>query len=277
MTILITGARGKVGRAVLDRLHAAGHAVRAASKSPADLDVPVEAVELDLTNPATFDAALVGVSQVFLYPEPDGIHALIESMRSAGVKHVVLLSSSSVLAPGAETDPLAHHSLLVERALADSQLTCTILRPDAFASNAFGWTYFIGAQLPVPLAYPEASVASIHTDDLADIATAALTGDALTGRAFTLTGAESLTFREQLAVIGRLLGREIVVEEITRAEAEQQMGRFMPAHMAGALLDLWSAATAGPAAIGDTTQTLLGAPARTFEQWAAEHLDAFQH
>lgn len=275
MTILITGARGKVGRAVLDRLQAAGHAVRAASKSPADLDVPVETVELDLTNPATFDAALAGVSQVFLYPEPDGIHALIESMRSAGVKHVVLLSSSSVLAPGADTDPLAHHSLLVERALAS--LTCTILRPDAFASNAFGWSYFIGAQLPVPLAYPGASVASIHTDDLADIATAALTGDALTGRAFTLTGAESLTFHEQLAVIGRLLGREIVVEEITRAEAEQQMGRFMPAPMAGALLDLWSAATAGPAAIGDTTQTLLGVPARTFEQWVAEHLAAFQH
>ncbi|WP_433248263.1 NAD(P)H-binding protein [Streptosporangium sp. CA-135522] len=277
MTILVTGARGKVGQAIVNRLHAAGHSVRAASANPAELTVPagVEVAELGLARPETFEAALRGVRQVFLYPEPDGIHDLIKVAEAAGVEHVVLLSSSSVLAPGAESDPLAGHSLRVERALAGSELTCTFLRPDAFASNALGWAYFIGQNLPIQLAYPDADIAPIHPDDIADIAVEALTGDTLTGREVTLTGARSLTFREQLAVLSGVLGRDIPVEKITRAEAEQQMSRHMPAPMVGSLLDLWAAASAGPAAIADTTETLLGTPARSFEQWARENAAAF--
>lgn len=277
MTILITGARGKVGQAVVDRLHSAGHAVRAASARPAELTVPagVETAELVLNRPETFDAALTGVRQVFLYPEPAGVHELIKAAEAAGVEHVVLLSSASVLAPGAESDPLASHSLQVERALAGADFTVTLLRPDAFASNALGWSYFAGQGLPVQLAYPEASIAPIHPADIADIAVQALTGDSLTGRAITLTGEQSLTFREQLAVISEAIGHTIPVEQITRAEAEAQMGRHMPAVMVGSLLDLWAAATITPVALADTTRTLLGTPARTFAQWARENAAAF--
>ncbi|WP_331767520.1 hypothetical protein [Embleya sp. NBC_00896] len=185
------------------------------------------------------------------------------------------MSSSSVLGPDAENDPLASHSLKVERALADSDLTCTFLRPDAFAGNSLGWAYFIGQSMPIQLAYPDAQIAPIHPQDIADIAVEALTGDALTGRSVTLTGAESLSFREQLAVLADTIGREIPVELITRAEAERQMGNHMPAPMAFSLLNLWEAANHGPATIADTTETLLGRPARTFEQWARENAGAF--
>ncbi|MEU4213350.1 NAD(P)H-binding protein [Streptomyces sp. NPDC026206] len=278
MTILITGARGTVGQAVLNRLHAAGLSVRAASANPAELAVPagIEVAELLLDRPETFPAALRGVRQVFLYPEPGGIHDLIKAADAAGVEHVVLLSSSSVLGPDAGTDPLASHSLKVERALADSDLTCTFLRPDAFASNALGWAYLIGRNMPVQLAYPDAHIAPIHPADIADIAAEALTGDSLKGRSITLTGTQSLTFREQLAVLSGILGRDIPMVPITHAEAEQQMSQYMPAQMAASLLALWAAAaSAGPAAIADTTHTLLGRPARTFEQWARENAAAF--
>jgi uncharacterized protein YbjT (DUF2867 family) len=277
MTTLVTGARGKIGQAVIGSLHAAGHAVRAASAEPAELTVPagVDVVELALDRPETFQAALLGVRQVFLYPEPAGIHELVKAAEAAGVEHVVLLSSSSVLGPDAEQDPLASHSLRVERALTDSELTCTFLRPDAFASNSLGWAWFVGNAMPVQLAYPDARIAAIHPEDIADVAVAALTGDELTGRAVTLTGTESLSFREQLAVIAEATGRAIPVEQITRAEAEQQMSGFMPAPMVGSLLDLWAAADGVPAAIADTTDSLLGRPARTFRQWATENAGAF--
>lgn len=277
MTILITGARGKVGQAVISRLYTAGRTLRAASANPAELAVPagVEVAELALDRPETFDAALRGVRQVFLYPQPAGIHDLIKAAEAAGVEHVVLLSSSSVLGPDAENDPLASHSLRVERALADSELTCTFLRPDAFASNSLGWAYFIGRSMPVQLAYPDAQIAPIHPEDIADIAVEALTGETLTGRSVTLTGADSLTFREQLALLADAIGREIPVEHITRTQAEQQMGNHMPAHMVSSLLDLWEAADHVPAAIADTTETLLGRPARTFRQWARENVAAF--
>ncbi|MFB7468815.1 NAD(P)H-binding protein [Streptomyces sp. NPDC056224] len=277
MTILITGARGKVGQAVISRLNSAGLTVRAASSDPAELTVPagVETARLVLDRPETFAAALHGVRQVFLYPQPAGIHELIKAAEAAGVEHVVLLSSATVLTPGAENDPLAGHSLKVEHALADSTLTCTFLRPDAFASNALGWAYPVARSMPVQLAYPDAHIAPIHPEDIADIAFAALTGDSLTGRSVTLTGAESLTFREQLAVLAAAIGGEIPVEQITRAEAEQQMGHHMPAPMVSSLLDLWEAADHGPAAIADTTETLIGRPARTFRQWASENAGAF--
>lgn len=277
MTTLVTGARGKIGRALVARLHSAGHAVRAASADPARLTVPagVEAHELVLDRPGTFAAALDGVRQVFLYPEPAGIHELIAAAEAAGVEHVVLLSSSTVLAPGAEQDPLASHSLKVERALAASTLTCTFLRPDAFASNSFGWAYPIARSMPVQLAFPDAHIAPIHPEDIADIAFEALTGDSLTGRRLTLTGSESLTFRRQLAVLADAVGREIPVEQISRAEAERQMGAHMPAPMVSSLLDLWEAANRRPAAVADTTETLLGHPARTYAQWARENAAAF--
>ncbi|MFJ8435863.1 NAD(P)H-binding protein [Kitasatospora sp. NPDC094019] len=274
---LVTGARGQVGRGVIARLHAAGHAVRAASARPADVTVPddVECAELALDRPETFESALRDVRQVFLYPQPAGIHAFAEAAEAAGVEHVVLLSSSSVLGSDAENDALASHSLLVERALAASDLTSTFLRPDAFASNSLGWAYFIGRGLPIQLAHPDAHIAPIHPDDLADITAEALTGSSLTGSAPVLTGPESLTFREQLATLAGALGHEIPVERISRAEAEEQMGRRMPAPAVTSLLNLWEAATHGPAPVHDTTLTLLGRPARTYHQWAQENTAAF--
>ncbi|MET9963056.1 NAD(P)H-binding protein [Streptomyces sp. NPDC006326] len=277
MTTLITGARGQIAQALISRLHALGHPLRAGTARPAELTVPdgVETAQLVLSRPETFEAALRDVRQVFLYPEPSGIDELIKAAEAAGVEHVVLLSSSSVLGPDAENDPLASHSLRVERALASSGLTCTFLRPDAFASNSLGWAYVIGQALPVQLPYPDACVAPIHSEDIADIAVEALTGTTLTGRAVTLTGPEPLTFREQLALLADTLGRGIPVEHITRAEAEQQMANHMPPPMVSSLLNFWEAADGIPAALHDTTHTLLGRPARTYRQWAEENAAAF--
>ena len=277
MTIFITGARGSIARSVIERLHAAGTPVRAASKSPGELRVPegVPTTTLNLSRPDLAGPAFDGVSAVFLYPQPEGIDDLLKAASSAGVERIVLLSSAWVLAPGAEQAPVARPNVLVERAITGSAITSTFLRPDAFATNARSWIGFIRDDQPVPLAYPDAHVAAIHPDDIADIAVAALTGDGLARHAVTLTGPESLTFRDQLATIAQTIGRGIGIGTISRAEAEQQMGAHMPAPIVANLLDVWAAATAGPAPIGDTTQTLLGRPARTFAQWAAENRDAF--
>ncbi|QLY30228.1 SDR family oxidoreductase [Nocardia huaxiensis] len=277
MSTLVTGARGKIGQAVLAQLHTAGLPVRAASADPSALSVPagVEAAELRLDSPETFEAALDGVTQVFLYPEPAGIDAFIAAARQAGVEHVVLLSTSAVLSPDAETSPLAMHNLAVEKALAASDLTVTVLRPDSFATNTLGWAHFIGNDLPIQHAYPEAAMAVVHPGDIADIAVAALTGDALRGRTFTVTGPELLSFREQLALVSEILGRDIPMQLITRADAEQQMAQHMPPVFVGSLLDYWATATTAPMPVADTTESLLGTPARRFDQWVREHAAAF--
>jgi uncharacterized protein YbjT (DUF2867 family) len=275
MTILITGARGSIARSVIERLHETGTPLRAASKSPGELRVPegVQTTALDLSRPDV--AALAGVSRLFLYPQPDGIDELLKAAAGAGVERIVLLSSSRVLEPGAENTALARPNVLVERAVDGSGIASTFLRPDAFTSNARSWIGHIRGDEPVPLAYPDAHIAPIHPADIADIAVEALTGNTLAGRAVTLTGPESLTFRGQIATIAGIIGRGIGIQTVSRADAKQQMGAYMPAAVAANLLDVWFAATAGPAPIGDTTQTLLGHPARTFAQWADENRAAF--
>jgi uncharacterized protein YbjT (DUF2867 family) len=273
MTILITGARGNVGRGVLLRLHAAGHSLRASSREPRQLEVPdgVETVTLDLAKPDTFDAALDGVTRVFLYAEPEGIDAFVRSAEAAGVEHVVLLSSSAALSPTAMDNPLGRHHVLVERALLRSTIPVTILRPDAFAGNAFGWLPAIRAGGPVEQAYPDANVAPIHEDDIADVAQIALAGDRLTGEAITLTGPRSISLREQIQVVAGRLGRDIVVHELTRAEAERAMAQYMPAEFVTSLLDFWAGAVGRPAPVSDA-ERVTGKPARTFEQWVDEHI-----
>ena len=74
MTVLVAGARGDVGGAVLAGLAAAGEPVRASSRAPRPGEFPsgVEVARLDLADPASWPAALAGVGKVFLYAHPEG-------------------------------------------------------------------------------------------------------------------------------------------------------------------------------------------------------------
>ena len=86
---------------------------------------------------------------------------------------------------------------------------------------------------------------------------------------------EDVRGNPETAAASDAVGRTIPVEDISRAEAEQQMGRFMPPTMVASLLDLWAAASHGPATVADTTESLLGRPARTYREWARENAAAF--
>ncbi|WP_405132758.1 hypothetical protein [Nocardia sp. NBC_01388] len=98
---------------------------------------------------------------------------------------------------------------------------------------------------------------------------------ALRGRTFTLTGGQTLTFRTQIALLAEAIGRDIPFTTITHDTALQQMSAYMPAGIAESLLTNWVAATARPETIADTTEILLGKPARTFHQWAQKNAPAF--
>ncbi|ANZ35120.1 hypothetical protein BBK82_02580 [Lentzea guizhouensis] len=273
MTILVTGARGNVGRRVLQRLYAAGHSLRASGRNPAELDVPegVETVALDLNDPETFVPALAGVSKVLLYAEPDGIVQFLDEAEKAGVESIVLLSSNTVALPGADEDPLAHHHKVVEEAVVASGLTYTILRPGAFMSNAFGWSYSLQAGDTIDQVFPEAQVAPVHEDDIADVAVVALTEKTLQDQVVDLTGPESLTFRQELEIVGEVLGRKLVVNGLTREEGEAQMSNFVPPPVLTSLLNQWEAAVGVTADTSATAERITGKPARTFRQWVEEH------
>ncbi|MGW4248851.1 NAD(P)H-binding protein [Nocardia sp. NPDC004722] len=276
MTILVTGAGGQIGRAVLTGLHARGLPVRATSKNPSGLDLPagIEALALS-DDPETLSAALQDVRQVFLYANPALADAFTVAAEKAGVEHVVLLSSSAVDGPNPDANPIGAMHVAVERSLAASTLDTTILRPGGFDSNALGWVEAVTAGRPIELPYPQAALAMIHPQDIADIAIAALTGGEVRGRTVSLTGPAPISFAAQIAELSTAIGREIPVVTVTPEVAREQLARTMPPFVVDALLQTWAEVADHPQAPADTTETLLGVPARTFGQWARENAAAF--
>ncbi|MFV5991281.1 NAD(P)H-binding protein [Streptomyces sp. NPDC056231] len=278
MLTLVTGSRGRVGSALVSLLHRDGHAVRAASRDPARLDPPagVAAAACDLTDPATFAPALDGVGSVFLYAEPAGIDSFLTRAEAAGVRHIVLLSSSSVLGPDAQENPIARPHHAVEQALAASPLTTTFLRPGAFAANAYQWSAAIRSHGVVDLPFPRSHTSPIHEADIAEAALAVLTEHGLQGSAYHLTGPESLTAAEQIGLLAAASGRPVAVNAVSRSAWKESVTSYLPEEVAEGLLSYWASTDGSPAEVTGETEKLTGRPARTFAAWAEEHADAFR-
>ncbi|MCX5384907.1 NAD(P)H-binding protein [Streptomyces sp. NBC_00083] len=278
MTVLITGSRGKVATTLIPLLREQGITVRAASASPDKLVVPdgVERVVCDLDDPATFPAALTGVESVFLYANPQHIEAFLAEAKAAGVQHIVLLSSSSVLEPGADTNAIAAMHSAVERGLERSGIQSTFLRPGGFAGNALGWSWAAKSTGTVDLPYPETQASPIHEADIAEAALAVLTRPELRGQAYHLTGPASLTAAEQVAAVAEAAGRPLTVTPVSAEAWKQSMAEFMPAGVADALLDYFASHEGHADAVTQDVEQLTGHPARTFESWARENADAFR-
>ncbi|MEU9200957.1 NAD(P)H-binding protein [Streptomyces sp. NPDC048332] len=278
MLTLVTGSRGRVGSALVTLLHRDGHGVRAGSRNPGELPLPggVPSVLCDLGDPGTFAAALEGVDAVFLYAEPSHVDEFLAAAQTAGVAHIVLLSSSSVLDPDPGANPIAASHHAVEQALIASPLTTTLLRPGAFAGNAYQWSESIRSGRPVELPYPNSGTSPIDEADIAEAARAVLTDIRLRGTAYHLTGPESLTAAEQVGLLAAASGSSAAFRTVSRAAWKDAVSPFVPEEIAEGLLDHWAATDGAAAEVTGETEKLTGRPARTFAAWAADHAAAFR-
>ncbi|NUK37036.1 NmrA family NAD(P)-binding protein [Streptomyces lunaelactis] len=278
MTVLVTGSRGRVGSTLIALLHGAGADVRAASAAPEKLRplAGVDTVHCALDDPATFPAALDSVTSVFLYAEPSQTGAFLDEARAAGVEHIVLLSSSSALDPDAADNPIAASHLAVEQAVAASPIETSVLQPGAFAGNAFQWRWALESAGAIDLPYPGSYSDPIHERDIAEAAFALLARPEPRGRTYHLTGPESLTFTEQLAILERAVGGPFPFNAVTREAWKASMAGYMPSAFADGLLDYWASTDGSPTPLTHAVEELTGHPARTFAQWATENADAFR-
>lgn len=273
---LIVGARGSVGKYVLDELIARDVPVRASARrpEPGQFGDGVDVRAADLTDPASLLAAFDGVRQVFLYANREGVQGVIDAARGAGLERIVLMSSGSVVHPSSRGNAITEEHREVEEAFAAAtDLTVIPIRPLALAANALGWSYPIKASGSLPLYQPDAATAPIHERDVAAVAVAALMGDeGVTG---LLTGPVRMTQRDQVAAIAAATGRNIVVEELSRADALASFSRFMPADEAEAVLQFLDDAADGNSPATDTVERILGRPAIGFDTWVLDHLADF--
>ncbi|WP_348788936.1 NAD(P)H-binding protein [Leifsonia sp. NPDC080035] len=278
MSVLVVGASGAVGGAVVTGLMARGVEVRASSRTPEKLALPseVQVFAADLNEPASFAAALESVDRVFLYADLAEPEALIAAFAAAGVRHVVLLSSSAVTFPGAAEDFNGSRFIRVERAIEASGAAYTFLRPGGFASNAARWSWGVRSESAVPLPYPEAVQAPIHEQDIADVAVIALTGDDLIGKAPVLTGPERLTLRQQVDTIGAVIGRPVAVIEQTEEESTAMLSRYLPEVWVRQIVKDWREAVGATPSISSEYERITGRPSRTFRSWVEDHADLFR-
>nr|CTQ91377.1 Oxidoreductase [Kibdelosporangium sp. MJ126-NF4] len=256
----------------------AGQDVRALTTrdlSTVGLPARVQLVRGDLTQPETLVAALKGVDRVFLVPIASAMGDFVDLAQKAGVRRVVVLSTEVAARPKDFAAGGVEHHRAIEQAVERGNFEWTILRPTGFAANTLEWASSIAEEGVVRTTYPNAAQALIHEADIAAVAVKALTEDGHEGQRYVLTGPEAITKIKQVTAIGKAIGRDIRFEEVSpvhwRASMAQHVSELVIDMMMGHSWD----ASAEPGTVDPTVARILGRPARTFDQWAADHQDDF--
>jgi len=278
--ILVTGATGTVGRQVVSQLLATDVRVRALTRDPSVANLPdgVDVRRGDLTVPESLVACLDGVDVVVLVwtAGPGAVSTAVDRITEYARRIVFLSSPHQTPHPlFQQPNPLATMHAEIERLIQASDLDWTFLRPGMFAANARSWwAPQIRAGDVVRWPYAEALTAPIHEADIAAVAVSALLDTRHNNADYVLTGPQSLTQREQVEIIGDVIGRSLRFEEISPEEARQELGFPLPA--VNMLLNAWAAAIGQPALVTSTVTDITGNPARSFRDWAIDHVDEFK-
>jgi uncharacterized protein YbjT (DUF2867 family) len=239
-TILVTGATGRQGGAVLRHLRDKGLFVRALTRDPAKPEARAlvgrgtEVVRGDLNDAASLSRALEGVDGVYSVQSHDegGVEAEVrqgiqvaDAAKRARIGHFVY---SSVAAADRKTG-IAHFESKnrVEQHVRNTGLRYTIFRPVVFMENWLGMRAQIqeGA-LSLPLR-PETTLQMIAVDDIgAFVALAFAKPGHWDGRTMEIAGDE-LAMSDLAAAFGRMLGREVRYRQIAWEEFAQRAGAEM--------------------------------------------------
>ena len=280
--ILVTGATGNIGREVVDGLRGRGFPIRAMTRHPQMAGLPdeVEVVRGDLSEPETFEESMKGVDAVFLvWALPLATAAATLERIAAHAERIVFLSAPLRTPHPFFQQPNAMRAIAagVEQLIEASGLQWTFLRPGPFAINCRNWwAPQIRVGDVVRWFHAAAATAPIHERDIAAVAVRALCDTGHHGKDYVLTGPDSLTQREQVHVIGDVIGRQLSFEELSPQSARaamQTMGFSLP--VADMLLNAYGAAVDRAAHITSTVEDVTGVPARSFREWATDHATEF--
>lgn len=282
--ILITGATGNVGLPLVRQLKADDVAFRAlahTADSAAKLKAEgITAVVGDYAKPASLEAALKGVEKIYLLSPPTPQMPAHESnvvaaAKRAGIRHIV--KHSGIGADPYSPNTFAKWNGQSERAVEESGIAYTILRPSSFMQNlapSYGQSV---AQSGAIYAYGgDARVGFIDTRDIAAAAVAVLTGEGHEGLTYELTGPEAVSLADIAERLSAKLGRPVRYVGVSEAAAYKTLtGYGLPPILVHGMLTLQHFFLRTTVVTG-TVERLTGKQPRTVDAYLDETLAAFK-
>ncbi|TIX83900.1 MAG: NAD-dependent epimerase/dehydratase family protein [Mesorhizobium sp.] len=235
-TVLVTGATGRTGRAVIAALAERGARVRATTRSRAGEDGlhaagAHEIALADLGDRSSLEDAVSGIARLYhIGPRFNDREVafganIIAAARNAGLRHFVL---HSVFHSQCRT--MIHHrqKLELEEMLIESGLPYTILQPAMYMQNiALEWARIEAEGIYERPYRTDLSMAMIDLADLADAAATVLTSASYIGGTYELVGREPLSHAGMAKILSGLLGKPIRAARYAPAEwRRRNTGRF---------------------------------------------------
>jgi uncharacterized protein YbjT (DUF2867 family) len=200
--------------------------------------------------------------------------AAAQAAKAAGVRRLVKLSSMDVR----QNVGTGVWHARGEAAIRASGIPCTIVHPAGFMSNALGWASSIKSDGIVRSATGGGKIAFVHPEDIAEVATLALTTRTHEGKSLAITGPEALTYAEMTQTIAAALGKPLSLEPLSEDEVSRRMREEGDdAEIIAAHLSIYRAIREGRlAGVTATVERVTGRRPLTFEQWVRANLHAFR-
>jgi uncharacterized protein YbjT (DUF2867 family) len=201
----------------------------------------------------------------------------IQAAKVAGVTHVV--KGSALGASDHSKSPIGRAHYEVERALQESDMAWTILRPHVFMQNFLDMAPTIAREGEIRSASGDGKIPFIDARDIAAVAAITLSSPGHDSKKYVLTGPEALSYGDVAKMIGDAIGRPLEYVAESPEEARERLVRDgAPPWAIDSMLALAAYQRAGgpTAAVSDAVATLLGRPPRSFLRFVRDYAAAFR-
>src|SRR5829696_2912556 len=229
--VLITGATGNVGSAVLDNSRTTDLSLRALvhdeSKARTMRERGVEAFVGDFLEPESLAPALEGVGTLLLitphHPEQVAQATnIIQVARDSGNDPRIVRLSVAQASHEAPTKNCRQHAQ-IEEELISSGLPYTLLRPTTFMQNTLATARTVSSEGRIYQPFKDGKLGMIDVRDIGEVAAKVLTEEGHEGKTYTLTGLAAISLYNVAETLSEVLGKEVSYISISLERAKEAM------------------------------------------------------
>jgi uncharacterized protein YbjT (DUF2867 family) len=283
--VLITGATGNVGSAVLDNLGTTDLGLRALvhdeSKVRTMRNKGIEAIVGDFLEPESLAPALEGVSALLLitphHPEQVAQATnVIRAARDSGNDPRIVRLSVAKASHEAPTKNCRQHAQ-IEEELISSRLPYTILRPTTFMQNTLATARTVSSERRIYQPFKDGKLGMIDVRDIGEVAAKALTEEGHEGKTYTLTGPKAISFHDIAEILSEVLRRKVDYVPISLEKAKKAMaGMGLSEWKAEVLIEYARAHSQGYSDFTtEDVEQLMGHTATSYREFATDFARAF--